>query len=511
MTDDETRLARLSIAPLLCLAAVQVLVHLLGNGSYGYFRDELYYLACADHLGWGYVDHPPLSIFLLAVTRGLFGDSIFAIRLPALLAGSGSVFLTGLLARELGGGRFAQTTAALGCLVMATPLALSSFFSMNAFDYLAWVVTALLLARILRTGRTRLWLAFGGVVGLALLNKISIAFLGFGLVVGLLLTPQRRLLLDPRAWIGATIAFALFVPHLVWQVVNGFPTLEFMRNAQQYKILAMSPLQYLGAQVMLTSPFVAPVWLLGLACLLAAPSLRRYRTLGLAYLAILGVFLAQQAKAYYLAPAYPMLVAAGTVALEGFTQRRRRWLRPSVAVWLAIGGLVVVPLAMPLLPPATYVSYTQRLGISPPREERSQVGELPQIFADRFGWENMVATIAGVYRSLPSSDQARVSIFTGNYGEAGAVDFFGRRFGLPKAISGHNSYWLWGPGQATGEVVIVVGVAADELRELFASVEPVATVVSPYAVPAENNLPVYLCRQLKLPLAEAWPRVKRFI
>jgi hypothetical protein len=511
MLDEKRELASVSLAALLGLAAVKVLVHFLSNGTYGYVRDELYYLACADHLAWGYVDHPPLSIFILAATRKLLGDSIFAIRLPVVLAGAGSVFVTGLIARELGGGRFAQASAALACLGMTTPLALSSFFSMNAFDYLAWTTAALLVVRLIRTDKPASWLGFGLLVGLALLNKISIAFLGFGLVVGLLLTPERRLLGDRRAWIGGLMAFVIFLPHLIWQAANGFPTLEFIHNAQQYKIVAMSPLQYIGAQVLLTSPFVVPLWLLGLVGLLAAPSLRRYRALGFAYLAVLGLFLIQHAKAYYLAPAYPMLVAAGAVVLETLTRRRARWLRPATVVLLVLGGVLLAPLAMPILPPPSYVAYARRLGASAPAEERSRQGELPQIFADRFGWPDMVATIAQVYRSLPPAEQAEASIFAGNYGEAGAVDFFGRRYGLPRAISGHNSYWLWGPGSATGEVAIAVGIREEDLRQIFESVEPAATVVSPYAMPAENDLPVYVCRHMKVPPAEAWPRAKRFI
>jgi Dolichyl-phosphate-mannose-protein mannosyltransferase len=502
-------------ALLLYLALIKVLIHFCTNGNYGYFRDELYYIACSDHLAWGYVDHPPASIFLLAITRKLLGDSIFAIRLPVVLAGAACVVLTGLMARQLGGGRFAQWLAGLSLLVMPTALAFASFFSMNAFDLLFWIACAFILIRMIRSNNPRLWLAFGLTAGLGLMNKISVGFLGFGVAIGLLLTPQRRLLFSPWACWGGALAFLLFLPYVVWQFSHGFATLVFMHNATLYKNLAMSPASYLRAQLLLTNPLTLPVWLAGLGYLLFAKTGRRYRALGLAYLAVLFLLIVLHGKAYYLAPAYPMLFAAGGIGIERFTQRRPlRWLRPVAAMLLVSSGAVMGMIALPILPPDTYGRYAHLIGIEVLKEERNRVGELPQILADRLGWENMVATIARVYDALPPQDRARCAILTSNYGEAAAVDFFGPRYRLPKAISGHNNYWLWGPGNATGDVVIVVGIAKTDLKDLqdsFEQVEQAATIVSPYASPSETSLPVYVCRHLKVPLKEAWPRIKHFI
>ncbi len=495
---------------LLLLALAAVAVHLLTNGTYGYFRDELYYIACSDHLAWGYVDHPPLSIAVLALTRALLGDSISAIRLPVALAAGACVFLTGLLARQMGGGRAAQWLAALGWLFTAATLAIFSFFSMNAFDMLFWVAGALLAARMLCTGDDRLWLAFGALMGLGLLNKISVAFFSTGLLAGLLLTPQRRLLWSRWLVAGGALAALLFLPHLLWQAAHGFPTLEFMHNAMLYKNMPMSPGTFIGAQLIDSNPLVAPLWIAGLGALLFSAALRPYRALGLAYLFVLALLMAQHGKPYYLFPAYPPLLAAGGVLVERLAARRWRWLPAAAALWLSIGGIAVAPLALPVLPPRALAGYLRFIGIGPPREERSPLGALPQIFADRFGWPHLVEVVAGVYASLPPPERSRAAILAGNYGEAGAIDFFGAGDGLPRAISPHNNYWLWGPGGTDGSLAIAVGIPREDLERYFRSVEKAAVVESPWAMPLETNLPVYVCRDLRLPLPDAWRQIKRF-
>ena len=490
------------------LALVKLLIHFSTNGNYGYFRDELYYIACSDHLAWGYVDQPPLSIAILAVTRALLGDSIFAIRLPVVLCGALCVVLTGLLARLLGGGRYAQGLAALAYLVTATTLAMASFFSMNAFDLLFWLLCMHIVVRLLQSGDTRWWLLLAVVAGVGMLNKYSVAFCVIGLITGVALTPSRHLMRSGRLVVGGGLAALLFLPHLWWEAANGFPTSEFIRNATAHKIVAMSPAAFFTAQVVENNPFTAPLWLAGLGSLLFAPRLRRFRPLGLMYLIVFLILVLQQAKPYYLAPAYPALLAAGAVAAE---RLRWRWVRVAAAVWLVLGGVTVGTLAIPALPPATYVSVIELLGVKAPQEERGHTAAMPQVLADRFGWENMTATIARVYHALPAEQQARAAILAGNYGEAAAVDFFGPRYGLPKAISGHNNYWLWGPHGTTGAVVIVVGIPEADLEKYFAGVDRSDTIISPYALPFETNLPVYVCRDLRIPIEQAWPLLRQFI
>jgi hypothetical protein len=415
--------------------------------------------------------------------------------------------LTGLLARAIGGGRYAQGLAALAYLVMATTLAMSSFFSMNAFDLLFWLLCMHIAVRLLQSGDARWWLLLGVVAGLGMLNKYSVAFCVFGLIAGIALTESRRCLLSGGLVMGGALAALIFLPHLWWEASNGFPTAEFIRNATAHKIVAMSPAAFFGAQIIENNPFTAPLWLAGLGYLLFAPALRRFRPLGWMYIVVLLLFLLQRAKPYYLAPAYPALLVAGALAAE---RLRQRWLRVALVVWLVVGGVTVGMLAIPALPPATYIGVTQMLGVKAPQEERSHTAEMPQVLADRFGWENMTATIARVYNALPPEQRARAAILAGNYGEAAAVDFFGPRYGLPGAISGHNNYWLWGPRGATGAVVIAVGIPETALQKYFATVEQTDTIISRYALPFETNLPVYVCRDLQMPIEKAWPLLKRF-
>ena len=494
------------------LAAAKLLLHLATSQGYGFFRDEFYYLACSEHLAFGYVDQPPLSIALLWVSRALLGDSLLAIRFLPALAGAATVFTTGLVARELGGQRAAQTLAALAALVAPSFLAFHHFFSMNAFDLLFWVLLAYLSVRILARDEPRLWLAFGAVAGLGLENKYSVAFFAFGLVVGLLATPQRRLLVNRWLWLGGALALGLCLPHLFWQLREGFPTLEFMANAQAEKTLPLTPIEFLLQQVVLVHPFSLPLWLGGLAALLFAPGLARFRALGWAYLAVFALLVMQHTKAYYLVPIYPLLFAAGSVELEAICGRRRlRWGVPVVASILGAGGLATAPLALPLLPVETYVAAARSFPIGEPPSERHERGALPQRFADMHGWEELVETVARVHRGLPPPERERVRVLARNYGEAGAIDFLGRPRGLPPALSGHNSYYLWGPGDFSGEVLIVLGDSPEPLAEWFEEVERVDTVRCTWCMPYQNEVPVYVGRRLVLPVEEAWRRLKRFM
>jgi 4-amino-4-deoxy-L-arabinose transferase-like glycosyltransferase len=496
---------------LLVLGGLHVLLHVLTNGTYGMFRDEFYYLACADHLAWGYVDHPPLSIALLAASRTVLGDSVHAIRVLPAFAGGCLVVLTGLMARELGGGRFAQLLAALCMAIAPSYLATTGLYSMNAFDLLLWAVSFLLVIRIVKTGNPRLWVFLGAVVGLGLLNKISMLVFGFGLLCGLVLTSHRRQLLSRHVWIAAIIASLLFLPHLLWQVENGWPTLEFMSNAKRYKIAVATPLQFFLGQVLEIHPLNAWLWLVGLCSLLLGRN-RRYRIVGIIYVAAFVAFAAQKSKVYYLAPAYPPLLAAGACAIDTFARRRWwGWTRPVVASVIALGGIATIPMGLPVLPVERLLGYQEALGLRASQAETSTVGALDQHFADRFGWQNMTATVTSVFKTLSPEQQADCVILTGNYGEAGAITYYGRQYGLPPAVSGHNNYYLWGPGEASGRTVIAVGVSGQRLTEFFENVTVGATVVSPHAMPYETNIPVYVCTDPRVPLEEAWHHTKLFI
>jgi hypothetical protein len=493
------------------LPALTLALQLATYAGYGYFRDELYYLANGEHLGFGYVEHPPLIGFIAALVRATLGDSLFAIRLLPAFAAAATVFLAGAIARELGGGRFAQLLAGLSAMLVPAMLGVFGVFTMNAFDILAWAALWWLVTRYLATGQDRLWLTFGIVAGIGLENKISVLFLGFGIVAGLVVCRRWGAFRSRWLWIGGASAGLLFLPHVLWQAANGWPTLEFMRNAIAEKNVAFSPMGYVAAQLLDTFPAL-PVWLAGLVFLIVARSARPFRPLGWAYLAILGVMLTTNSKPEYLVPAYSVLFAAGGVALE-------QWrpggvgtvVRAVVVVFLIGSGVALAPFAKAILPVDAFVRYAHTIGVEPPQGERQTLGRLPQHFADMHGWPELAEAVDRVYRGLPPADRAKACIFAHNYGQAGAIDLFGRRLGLPKAIAGHNSYFLWGPRGCTGEVMIVIGGSRDELRSSFASVDLGATFTCTDCMPYENNKPIWVARGLKEPMSTVWPRVKRYI
>jgi len=498
-------------ALLLYLALVKLLLHLLTAGNYGYFRDELYYMAAGERLDFGYVDFPPFVAFVTAATRAVLGDSLVALHFLPAVAGAVVVVLTGLMARELGGGRFAQALAALAILISPNFLVFGTWVSMDAFDQLFWVSAAYVLILLLKRDQPRLWLLFGLFAGLGLLTKLTMLYFGFAVFAALLLTPARRHLRTRWPWLGGAVALVFLLPYLYWQVANGWPTLEFWGNYGR-KVDPASPVEFLLEQVITMQPPSAPIWLAGLCFFLFFRDGGPYRMLGFVYLILFAIFLLQNSRFYFLAPAYPMLFAAGAVVIERFARRRLSWLKPVYIVVLVISGVVVAPITVvPMLPVETLAGITGSAGGDAGVEiETREVAALPQNFADRFGWEEMTATVARVYERLPEEKKNEACVLTGNYGEAAAIGFFGDKLGLPEAISGHNSYYLWGPGSCTGETVISVGVPRERLEAVFGEIEQNDITRCRYCMPDEDNLPVYVCHDPKMPFREAWPLFKHY-
>ncbi len=500
-------------AVLIYLATIKLFLHLYVNftGGYGIFRDEFYYLACADHLAFGNVDQPPLSIAILAVWRFFFGDSLFSIRfLPALL-GAVMVYLTGIIVKELGGKRFAQILAALCVIVAPGYLALHGFYSMNVFDHVFWTVLILILIKIIKGHNSALWLLFGALAGLGLQNKFSVLFLLFGLAIGILFTKNRRWLADKYLWIGAGIALLLFAPHIIWQIQNGWPTLEFMANAAHFKNVRLAPQEFFKEQILNMNPGTALIWLAGVFALFSSPALKKYRLFAIAYAAIFTVFIVQAGKAYYLYPIYPVFFAAGALIFERlFAFRYTTWLKPVFIVLLIVSGLFSAPFALPILPVERYIDYAEKTGISPSVGEHHEMGVLPQHFADMHGWEDMVAEIAHVYHNLPDSVQVSTAIYVQNYGEAGAIDYYRDKYNLPPALCGHNNYFLWGTRGLSPKVLIIFGGKIQDHQKVFESVVKAGEFNHPYVMPYENNQPVFICRGLKITIERVWPTTRHF-
>ncbi|MFO7976431.1 MAG: glycosyltransferase family 39 protein [Candidatus Hydrogenedentota bacterium] len=495
------------------IAFAKFLLHLTFINQYGYFRDEFYYLACGRHLDWGYVDFPPVIGVIGAFVQGVLGDSLPAVRLFPILAGAGLVFVTGLIAREFGGKRFAQGMAALCALVAPVLLGNHHFFGVNAFEQFLWVLAIYVFVRILRTGNLRLWLLFGLVAGMGLMTKLTFLFFGVSVLFGLVLTRHRKSLLTPWPWLGGLIALAIFSPHILWQIAHDWPTLKLTSAYASGKTYHASLLEAVYMQVLSIHPISVPIWLAGLWFLFRDKEGARYRAVGWGFLLLATAFIALNAKFYWLAPAHCAILAGGACALEGTIRNRGwGWLKVAYPAALVITGALTAPLALPILPPPRAAAFHALLGGDVGlKHENVRIRALPQHFADMFGWEEMVALVADVYESLPEEENGDCIILTDNYGNAGAIDLLGKKYGLPRAVSTHNNYHLWGPGEFSTGVVITVGIDEDELKTLFDEVTLAARFSHPYCMPSEDNKPIFICRGLRVDLEKAWAEAGNYI
>ena len=494
------------------IALAKLFLHFACNNRYGYFRDEFDYLACGDHLAWGYVDQPPLLPFLVRVSRMLLGDSLRSIRFLPALAASALVILAALITREMGGRRFALILTAVTVLIAPIYLSDGSLLTTNSLEPLLWMGCVYSAILAINRKDPRYWIWFGVIAGLGLEEKYSIAVLGFGIVGGLLLTEQRRALSSKWFWLGGLAAFLIFLPNIIWNIQHHWPFLELMRNIRASgRDVELSPLQYFTQQVLLVHPLSAPIWITGVISLLFSARLKPYRLLGWCYLITFTVFVALKGKNYYLAPIYPVLLAAGAVVIEHAMERLgQAWLKPVMIVLLLAGGAWLAPLVVPLLPVDSFISYMDSLPFDVPRSEHSHEGvTLPQHYADQFGWEEMVATVAQAWSRIPEAGKSDCGIFAQDYGQAGAIDFFGRHYGLPPALSGHQTYFLWGPRGYSGHCLIVLDDRQETLEKLFKHVEYVGKSDNPYAL--ERNIPVFICKGARFgSLAELWPKLKKW-
>ncbi len=506
-----SRAPKLATQGLAALAVAKIVLQFAGIAHYGFFRDELYYMACGDHLAWGYIDQPPLIAFAAWLARHILGNSIVAIRLLPVVAGAAVVFLTGVLARELGGGRWAQLVGATGILSAPAYLAFDSFFSMNAFEPVFWLLCAIIAVQITKGESPKLWLVFGVIAGVGIENKHTMIVFGFALIAGLLLSGNASILRSRWIWFGGLIALALFLPNLIWEARHGWPQIEVVRNAQQLKNEQIGPLRFLGQQVLFLNPLALPIWLAGLLWCFTAQE-RRFRFLGWSYLIVVAAFMIGDGKSYYPLPFYPILFAAGAVDWERVKSAWRRRERAALVAAAVISGLIIAPWAVPVLPVDTFLRYQ---GAFPQffhvQTERDATAVLPQLYADMFGWENLASAVAHVYHALPASEQPDCAILAGNYGEAGAIDFYGPALDLPKAISGHNSYYDWGPRHYSGACVILVGERAEQYKQYFGEAKLAATVPNPHGMVIEQNVRIYVCRKPMMTLAALWPRFKMII
>ncbi|HEU4566202.1 MAG TPA: glycosyltransferase family 39 protein, partial [Gemmatimonadaceae bacterium] len=477
MTDPHHRRPPLATSVVLPLAALVLAAHLATNlaSPYGIHRDELLYLAMGRHLRLWAMDFPPGIALIAEGTRAILGDSLAAIRAVPALAAAAILALAALVARELGGGRRAQGLAALA--VLASPLFLraGNLFQPVVLDQLWWTLALYAVARAGAAaedargampdesrGPARWWMLAGAACGLGLLTKFSIIFFALSLAAGVVLSPQRRALATPWPWIAVVIALAIGSPSIVGQIRLGYPVLGQMHDLRGTQLERVGAGEYLGGQLWMIGPALL-LAVIGAASLLRSPAMRAYRVVGWTCVAVFVLLLALHGKSYYAGPIYPALFGAGAAALERWRAPREARvgrLAPYAVAGLIIAyGVVTLPFGLPVLPPRAMARYAAAVGMT--HAVTTNTGEvlpLPQDYADMLGWEAQARAVARVWHALPPERRERAVIIAGNYGEAGAVDFYGPRLGLPPVVSPAGSYWFFGPGEKPGEVVVTIGV-----------------------------------------------------
>ncbi|MDE3228636.1 MAG: glycosyltransferase family 39 protein [Chloroflexota bacterium] len=496
-------------APVVALAIATFIGHMLVAGNYGYFRDELYYLVAGQRLSPGYVDFPPMIALLAALTNLVAHDALIAIHVIPALACAALVVVAGLMARTLGGSRYAQALAALATAATVTFMATGSIFSMDILDALWWSLGALCLMRLAHSDDPRWWLAFGAVAGLGLLTKLTILFFGLAVVLGALLTPRRRDFRTRWPWLGGALAALGLLPYALWNAANGWPTVQFWGHYGG--LSGGGPIGFLATQILSVNPLNLVIIVAGLIFYFRGRAGKPWRMLGWAFVILYLLLTLINAKAYFLSPIYPTLYAGGALLLDWRTETPRwRWARFAYPALLAILAILLAPLAMPVLPPPSFVAHYGWLTGAGNASAGQGQSAFPQYLGDRFGWDTMTASVARAYASLPADQRAQACVFTQNYGEASALTLLGKPDHLPPVISGHNMYWIWGPGKCNGQVVLTVGVSQAANEVTFGSVRQVGLITCADCQPEEQYLPIYLCTQPRVLPSAVWQRVKIF-
>jgi len=483
-------------------ALLKIVIHLPFLTRYGYHHDELYFIACGNHLDFGYVDQPPLVPWIARLATELFGHSLFGLRIFALLSGAAAVFLTGLLVRRLGGSRLSQGLACLAMIITPVFLRNGNLFSISAFELFFWILGSYIIVRIIQEDRPWLWLWLGLVVGLGLLTKHSLLFFVFGLIIGLLFTDMRKHFKSLYLYAAGGIAFLIFLPNILWQIKHGWPTISFVISLNKNLMKGISLFQFIAGQFLYMHPLNAVIWIAGLVFFFSKEG-KSYRLLALLWVSVFVLFMISKSKIYYLAPAYPFLFAGGSIAMGNWLHRQgKKWLRYTVVTVLAAGGIALMPLSIPMLPIKTTERYMDMVTFG----AFENIYELTGDLRGMFGWPERVKAVAEVYNSLPAGERQRTIILAAGYGTAGAVDYFGKPLGLPEARSLSMSYWLWGLPDGPIETVIGVGFPKKSLEGVFNEVELAAEIELEQVNPWDTPFPVTICRQPKASLQSIWKR-----
>jgi len=481
------------IAVLIYVGLASVVVHVVTGGRFGFHRDELATLEDSRHLAWGFVAYPPVTPFFGRLSLILFGTSLAGFRFFASLAEAIAVVFAGLMARELGGKRGAQLVAAAAgipwCLVGG------SLMQYVSFDYLFWVLTAYFVVRLLNSDNPRWWLAIGSSIGLGMLTKYTMVVFALAVAVGVVLTSARRHLKSKWLWYGVALSLLIFLPNLVWQAQHHFVSLDFLKHIHERDVRIGRTKDFLPDQLKFTL-LGFPLWLTGLYFYLVSPKGSRFRMLGWMYVVPLVLFAVLKARGYYLGAAYPMLYAAGSVLGEQWlVATRRSW---AIAIRALVRTALLADIVMlgALLPVGHINSPWWAFASKANGDLREEVG-----------WEELTQTAAQIRDGLPAEDRAHLGILAGNYGEAGAINLYGERYGLPRAISGINSFWARGYGDPPPQTLIVIGLSRGFLERNFASCQMAGHTWNRFGVKneeAEDHPDIFVCRGLRQPWPDFW-------
>ncbi len=503
-----------SLLLIFIFALVKLFIHLYTNtfAGYGIFRDELYYLSCASRPDFGYVDQPAFSIWMLGLVRIIIGDSVFAIRLLPPFLGAATVFFTGLMVREMGGGKLATTLASLAVIFAPIYLGMYSVFSMNSFDILLWAIAFYSITLIVKEEKPIQWILLGIVLGIGLMNKIGFLWLGFGLVAGIFLTTKRSSLKTVWPYTAAGIALLFFIPFIIWNATHDWAHIEFIRNAQMYKYSGITRVDFVKWIFILMNPASAIIWLMGLYYLFFHKDGKQFKILGIIFIVtFLVLFISGKSKSEYLSPAFTALFAGGGVLLEKINLKKYwSWFKYAVTIPLVISGIITAPLALPILPVETYINYASAIGFAPNTAENKELAELPQFYADMFGWEELAKDVSIVYQTIPDEEKPFTVVYGSNYGRAGAIEYFRNKYDLPNAISPHNSFWFWADRTIQIKSVIIIGGDREDHLDSCGDVESILVHKAKYAMPYENNLQIFICRNINRPLNEIWESSRHF-
>jgi hypothetical protein len=502
---------KLHLLALLSLITFVFLIICSTIKPYGFFIDELYFMSCSQRLAFGYIDQPPLSIAILSFIIKLFGHNLIAIRILPALSLAATVFISGLLARRLGGGLASMLLTGLAVLVLPIFLVFASFYSMNAFEPLLLVSVVFFLVKMVQEDDPRYWLHVGILSGISLEMKHTFVLYGFALVLGMLVSGKRRLLFSRWLLWGALACFLLVLPNIIWQVIHGFPSLELYRNSFTSKNIEKGYFQVILEQVLFVSPASFPLWLTGLIVLLL-PRGKPYRFMFFAYMFLLFVMVSgRSSRPDRIASIYVFFIAYGAVAIEQYLKPVwQRVAQAAMAALMIASGIILSPVFCPVMQPAQLKQHIAKLGLKIDIEEGKKGEPIPQWLADRIGWEDLAAVVAKVYKSMPEEEQRNVVIVSDSYGAAGALELYGSEYGLPPVFGTHNSFHSWGPPSDSVKTYIGVQIDSDRARELFDTVEIASTWYCPDCTRPQQEVPIFVLRGPRFSIEKEWEGMKQY-